>query len=85
MNLSMGTLSLAVVTSFDGAVRVIIMPNQQRSVKDAPPCTTIAQTMNMNGERLARLLLAPHPKMAKLALSRSAVDDIAAYIASLKK
>jgi hypothetical protein len=30
-------------------------------------------------------VLSPHPKMAQLALSRSAVDDIAAYIASLKK
>jgi len=30
-------------------------------------------------------MLAPHPNMAKLSLSRSAVDDIAAYIVPLKK
>jgi hypothetical protein len=34
---------------------------------------------------LRNLLLEPHPKMPQMALSRSAADDIAAYIATLQK
>ncbi len=60
-----------------------VTADQQRSKAGAPPFTTIAQSPN--GDRLARLMLSPHPNMAKLALSRTAVDDIAAYILSLKK
>jgi mono/diheme cytochrome c family protein len=63
----------------------LVAADQQRSMPGAPPFATIAQSGNMNGDRLAHLLLAPHPKMAKLALSRPALDDIAAYIVSLKK
>jgi mono/diheme cytochrome c family protein len=63
----------------------LVTADQQRSMPGAPPFATIAKSTNINGDRLARLLLAPHPKMAKPALSRTAVDHIAAYIASLKK
>ena len=62
-----------------------VTADQQRSKAGAPPFTTIAQSPGFNGDRLARLMLSPHPNMAKLALSRTAVDDIAAYILSLKK
>ena len=51
----------------------------------APPFTRIAQASNINGDSLAHLLESHHPKMAKLALSLTALDDIAAYIVSLKK
>jgi len=51
----------------------------------APSFATIAQSSDFNADRLAYLLLDPHPKMAKLALSRRAIEDIAAYILSLKK
>lgn len=63
----------------------LVTADQQRSMPGAPAFATIAQSTTINGDRLAHLLLAPHPKMAKLALSRAAVDDIAAYIASLKR
>jgi len=63
----------------------VVTVDQQRFMPGAPPFATIAQSANIDGDRLARLLLAPHPKMARLALSRTAVDDIAAYIGSLKK
>jgi mono/diheme cytochrome c family protein len=62
-----------------------VTADQKRSMPGAPSFVTIAQSGNMNGDRLARLLLSPHPKMERLTLSRSAVDDIAAYIISLKK
>jgi len=51
----------------------------------APSFAAIAQSPDFNAERLSYLLLDPHPKMAKLALSRKAINDIAAYILSLKK
>jgi mono/diheme cytochrome c family protein len=62
-----------------------VTAEQQRSKAGAPPFSTIAQSPGFNGDRLAHLMLSPHPNMAKLALSRMAVDDIAAYILSLKK
>ena len=63
----------------------LVTTDQLRSKPGAPPFATIAQSQDFNADRLARLMLAPHPNMAKLALSRAAVDDIAAYILSLKK
>jgi mono/diheme cytochrome c family protein len=62
-----------------------VTADQKRSMPGAPSFVTIAQSGSMNGDRLARLLLSPHPSMEKLSLSRSAVDDIAAYIISLRK
>ena len=63
----------------------VVTADQLRSKPGAPPFATIAQSQDFNADRLARLMLAPHPNMAKLALSRAAVGDIAAYILSLKK
>lgn len=63
----------------------IVSAGQRPTGAGAPPFTTIAQSTEFNAERLSYLLLDPHPKMAKLALSRRAIDNIAAYIKSLKK
>jgi mono/diheme cytochrome c family protein len=63
----------------------LVAPDQKRAVADAPPFATIAQRPDFNADRLARFLLDPHPKMPELPLGRRAADDIAAYIASLKK
>jgi len=63
----------------------LVTVDQQQSMPGAPTFAAVAQSADIDGDRLARLLLSPHPKMAKLVLSRSALDDIAAYIASLKK
>ncbi len=63
----------------------LVTADQQRAKAGAPPFATIAQSQNFNSDRLAHLMLSPHPNMAKLALSRAAIDDIAAYILSLKK
>lgn len=63
----------------------LVSADQKRAVADVPPFATIAQTPDFNADRLARFLLDPHPKMPELPLGRRAADDIAAYIASLKK
>ncbi len=63
----------------------LVTADQQRSMAAAPPFNKIAQAGNVNGDSLARLLGSPHPKMPSLVLSPSALDDIAAYIVSLKR
>ena len=63
----------------------VVSPDQQRASSDAPPFATIARAPNFNTRQLAYFLLEPHPKMPDLPLSRSAADDIAAYIATLAK
>ena len=63
----------------------LISPDQQRASADVPPFAIIAKSPNFDPKRLAYFLLEPHPKMPQMALSRSAVDDIAAYIETLKK
>jgi mono/diheme cytochrome c family protein len=63
----------------------IVSPDQQSASADAPPFATIAQSTNFDPKRLAYFLLEPHPKMPPMALSRSAADDIAAYIQSLRR
>ena len=63
----------------------VVTPEQQRANADAPPFATIAQTATFDQKRLAYFLLDPHPKMPDLPLTRTAADDIAAYIASLRK
>ena len=63
----------------------LVTADQQRSMPEAPPFAKIAQSTDVTGDSLARLLQSPHPKMAGFALSTAALDDIAAYIVSLKK
>jgi mono/diheme cytochrome c family protein len=63
----------------------VVSADQERASTDAPPFATIAQSANFEPKRLAYFLLEPHPKMPPMALSRSAADDIAAYIQSLRK
>jgi mono/diheme cytochrome c family protein len=63
----------------------VVSPDQQSASADAPPFTTIARSPNFDPKRLAYFLLEPHPKMPPMALSRSAADDLAAYIQSLKR
>jgi len=63
----------------------VISAGQHPTNAHAPSFAAIAQSPDFSADRLAYLLLDPHPKMAKLALSRRAINDIAAYILSLKK
>lgn len=50
----------------------------------APPFATLANRPGFDAGKLALLLLAPHPNMPKLALSRFETADLAEYILTLK-
>ena len=63
----------------------VVSPEQTRASADVPPFAAIAKSPNFDTKRLAYFLLEPHPKMPQMALSRSAADDIAAYIETLRK
>lgn len=63
----------------------LVSPEQQQANADVPPFATIAKSQNFNATALAYFLLAPHPKMPDMSLSRSEASDIAAYIASLTR
>jgi len=63
----------------------LVSPEQKSARGTAPAFAQIAKSPTFNADRLAYLLYDPHPNMAKLALSRRAIDDIAAYVISLKK
>ena len=61
----------------------VVSADQKEANADAPPFATIARS-NISAQALAYFLLDPHPKMPTLPLSRTASDDIVAYIQSLK-
>jgi mono/diheme cytochrome c family protein len=61
-----------------------VASNQGVPTGEAPPFATIATKPHFDAARLALFLLAPHPKMPDMSLSRTEAADLAAYIASLK-
>jgi mono/diheme cytochrome c family protein len=61
-----------------------VTARQTSPTGEAPPFATIAKTSALDRAKLAWFLLLPHPKMPDIGLSRSAADDLAAYIESLK-
>jgi mono/diheme cytochrome c family protein len=62
----------------------IVAANQQGPTTEAPPFASVARRPDFSAARIAFFLLDPHPKMPDMGLSRTAADDIAAYIATLK-
>ncbi len=63
----------------------LVGPQQKNAPTDqAPPFASIARRPDFDAARLALLLLAPHPNMPRLSLSRSEVADLADYIRTLK-
>ncbi len=62
----------------------IVIPNQRREIADSPPFEDIGRQKGFNPELLAYLILSPHPRM-NLSFTRDEVEDLAAYIASLRK
>jgi len=63
-----------------------LVEREQKSpaTDQAPPFATIAKMPEFGANRLALLLLKPHPNMPKLSLSRAEVTSLADYIATLK-
>lgn len=62
----------------------LVERDQTTAGDQAPPFASIAKTPNFDQNRLAFLLLLPHPNMPNLSLNRSEIADLADYIRSLK-
>ena len=61
-----------------------VQRDQKLATDQAPPFASLAKMPDFNANRLASLLLKPHPNMPTLSLSRAEIADIAEYIATLK-
>lgn len=63
----------------------VVESGQKSPVTDqAPPFASIARGPDFGANKLALLLLEPHPNMPKLSLSRAEVANLADYILTLK-
>jgi mono/diheme cytochrome c family protein len=62
----------------------LVQRDQRLASDQAPPFATLAKIPDFNANKLAFLLLSPHPNMPSLSLSRAEIADIADYIATLK-
>jgi mono/diheme cytochrome c family protein len=62
----------------------VVLPNQHQELANSPPFEDIAGRNGFDAEMLAYLILSPHPRM-NMMLSRGEADEIAAYIASLRR
>lgn len=59
--------------------------SSQAAARDtAPPFSVIARDPAYDRDRLLQVLSDPHPPMPKIHLSRKQLDDIIAYLASLR-
>ena len=63
----------------------LVEAGQKQASTDAPPFDAIAHKSDFTPEKVAFFLLDPHPKMPDMQLSTYESDDLAAYIATLKK
>lgn len=62
----------------------LVESGQRNSTDLAPPFTYLAKRPDFDQNKLAFLLLIPHPNMPKLSLNRAEISDLAEYIRSLK-
>ena len=63
-----------------------LISNEQRSAStQVPPFSEVAKTENFDAAKLALFLLAPHPRMPDMNLTRAEAADLAAYIAGQNK
>jgi len=62
----------------------IIGPSPRNEVGEAPPFEVIGQHFDFDDAMLVYALVGPHAKM-NFSLSRPEADDVAAYIATLKR
>ena len=62
----------------------IVEPDQREELANSPPFETIAGRSGLDADMLAFLILSPYPRM-NMTLSRSEAEDIAAYIATLRR
>lgn len=63
----------------------LVSADQAQGSADVAPFAAIARKPDFSPEKLAFFLLDPHPKMPNFPLSRTEANDIAAYIATLRR
>jgi mono/diheme cytochrome c family protein len=62
----------------------LIGPEQTSATTEAPPFETIAKRSDDEIAALALFLADPHPPMPQMSLTRREIQDLLAYISSLK-
>ena len=62
----------------------VVGPDQKLASDEAPAFAALAKMPAFGANKLAFLLLKPHPNMPTLSLSRADAANIAEYIATLK-
>ncbi len=62
----------------------VISSSQQQGTSQAPPFSAIARKPKFNETTVAYYLLAPHPRMPDMNLTRAEATDLAAYIGRQK-
>jgi mono/diheme cytochrome c family protein len=62
----------------------LVERGQTSATDQAPPFTYLGKTPEFDENKLAFLLLLPHPNMPSVSLNRAEVADLADYIQSLK-
>ena len=63
----------------------VVTRAQSKGTDSTPTFVSVAQRKDFSVEKLAFFLLDPHPIMPNMALTRNEAQDIAAYIARLRK
>jgi mono/diheme cytochrome c family protein len=63
----------------------VVSTTQSKGGDSVPSFASIAQRADFSVEKLAFFLLNPHPVMPSMSLTRNEAQDIAAYIARLRK
>ena len=61
----------------------IVAADQKQGADNVPSFASVAKRPDFSAAKLALFLLAPHPKMPNMALTRRDAEDIAAYITRL--
>ena len=62
----------------------IVSQQQKSGTTQAPTFAEVAKRPHVDAPMVAFYLMAPHPKMPDMSLSRAEAADLAAYIVSLK-
>ncbi len=62
----------------------LVAPEQKQANADVASFAAIGRDRRFDAPRLAFFLLAPHPAMPDMQLTRSEAQDLAAYIKSLR-
>ena len=58
----------------------VVSTDQRTGTTSVPPFSEIAKTPGLDAAKVALFLLAPHPRMPDMNLTRNEAGDLAAYI-----